>query len=107
MGNEDATSLFKDYVDALYLNDLESIKEYLEPTFYKAADIKLRNAHTKIVEPYRLECQNLRRGHETEFFLYKVENFLLSGDVSLDRSKNQSDSQFLVHYGTDLIVNGQ
>ena len=56
MGNEDATSLFKDYVEALYTNDLESVKEYLEPTFYKAAEFKLQSAHLKLVDPYRIDC---------------------------------------------------
>jgi hypothetical protein len=37
LGNEEATSLFKDYIDALYSNDLESVKDHLEPTFYIAA----------------------------------------------------------------------
>ena len=107
MGNEEATSLFKEYVDALCSNDLESVKDYLEPTFYTAASIKLRAAHTKLVPPYKIDCQNLRKGHETQFYLYKVENYLLSGAVSLDRSQNKPDSHFMVHQGTDLIVNGQ
>jgi hypothetical protein len=56
MGNEEATSLFKEYVDALCSNDLESVKDYLEPTFYTAASIKLRAAHTKLVPPYKIDC---------------------------------------------------
>ena len=107
MGNEDATSLFKTYADALYSNDLESVKDQIEPTFYEAASDKLRAAHAKLVQPYNINSQNFRQGHETEFFLYNVENFLLSGEVSLDRSKNYPQSNFMVNDGTDLIVNGQ
>ena len=88
MGNEEATSLFKDYVDALFSNDLDGVKDRLEPTFYSLLSTKLQTAHQTLVTPYKLNCQNLRRNHETEFFLYNIENFLLSGEVSLDRSKN-------------------
>lgn len=33
--------------------------------------------------------QYFKRGHETEFFLYNVDNYLLTGDVSLDRTQNE------------------
>jgi hypothetical protein len=56
LGNEEATSLFKEYVDALYSNDLESVKDYLEPNFYNAAKIKLQAAHAKLVHPYKINC---------------------------------------------------
>ena len=35
--NEEATSLFKDYVEALYENSLEEVEGIMEPTFYKRA----------------------------------------------------------------------
>lgn len=51
LGNEDATSLFKDYVDAIFTNDFETIKENLEPTFYNAAKQSVANAHNLIRPP--------------------------------------------------------
>ena len=39
--------------------------------------------------------QNFRgKTHRTEFFLYNVENFMLVGDVSLNREKNKAVSHF-------------
>ena len=45
LGNEEATSLFKEYVDALFQNDIDQIIDCLEPTFFNKTKASLQAAH--------------------------------------------------------------
>ena len=46
-------------------------------------------------EGWEFNFQSFKRTHETEFFLYNVDTFLLVGDVSLDRRQNTRVDDFL------------
>lgn len=89
LSNEEAVSLFKDYVDALTTGRLDLIEDMLEPSFYRRAEKDLREAHQEARDQNQSFAEQYsRRGHNTEFFLYNVENILLAGNISLDRTKN-------------------
>ena len=45
--------------------------------------------------------------HDTDFFLYKIENFLLCGDVSLDRAKNKPVEEYMYEDDTPLEFDGK
>ena len=47
----------------------------------------------------------MKRGHQTEFFLYDIENILLSGNVTLDRTLNQDVSKFCFTPNTPFQLN--
>ena len=46
--NEDATALFKDYVEALYSGEIDDIADSLEPTFYVRTLKKVQEAHSEV-----------------------------------------------------------
>ncbi len=39
--------------------------------------------------------------------MYNVENILLCGDISLDRTKNLDKDEYLIENETSLLINGQ
>ena len=66
----------------------------------------------RLIEKQGLELreQNLRGGlsrHDTDFFLYNIETFLLVGDVSLDRSKNVPVTDFLLEEMQEIEINNR
>ena len=42
----------------------------------------------------QFKVQSLRQSHDTQFYLYNVQNYLLCGDVSIDRAKNKPEQDF-------------
>ena len=58
---------------------------------FKKAQVKVREAK-KVLEKQGLtmKVQSLRKSHDTQFYLYNVQNYLLCGDVSIDRTKNKA-----------------
>ena len=45
IGNLEATSILKDFVQGVYEDDLSDVQQHLEPTFFKKAQTKLAEAH--------------------------------------------------------------
>lgn len=75
---------------------------------YSKAQSKLDEAHKTLAKQgLQLKAQSLRGGnnlHDTQFYLYNVENFLLVGDVSLDRSKNKPETDFIKEEDQEVTV---
>ena len=83
-------AIFKDYIDALYSNDFSLLEEQMEPAFLELTKKRVAAAHKKVDGDWHLQYV---KGHETEFFLYDVQSYLLSG-VSPDRRVNKPDTDF-------------
>ena len=45
--------------------------------------------------------------HGTEFFLYNVENYLLCGDMGLDRTVNKPETDYLLEKDQEVKINGE
>ena len=48
ISNEEAVSLFKDYTDAIANNDIDSIADHLEPSFYVKALKSVKGLHKEM-----------------------------------------------------------
>lgn len=96
-------------MEAIYENDLDAMESQVEPLFFQQATKKVQSMHDlldKHSSEVCLNLQNLRHGHQTEFFLYNIENKLLCGDsVSIDRRKNKPVADFMSDENTEFIVN--
>ena len=91
IGNEEAVSLFKNFMDALYTCDFDCVADQMEPAFLELAQKRVQSAHKTCSGEWKL--QNFKKWHETEFYLYNVQSFLLSG-VDVDRRKNKPDTEY-------------
>ena len=70
---------------------------------YANATKKVTEAHKQLQSMgLELKVQSLRKHHETQFFLYNVENFVLCGDVSLDRTQNIPVDNYLLE--SDQVI---
>ena len=45
--------------------------------------------------------------HDSEFFLYNVENIVLYGDVSMDRAKNKPVTEYAYEDDVPIEFNGK
>ena len=104
-----ATTFFKEFVTGIYENDMSDIEGKMEPLMFSKVVRKVDDAH-KVLRKQGLELrsQNLRGPpsvHGTSFFLYNVENFVLCGDIGIDREKNKPESAFIMEENQDLTVN--
>ena len=104
-----ATTLFKSFVEAIHENDMSLIEDQMEPSMLIKTANKVDEAHRALKKQgLELRVQNLRGGHQvhdSEFFLYNVQNYLLCGDVKLDRSCNKPETAFLLEEKQDINVN--
>ena len=98
MNKTQATTLFKEFVAGMYEGDLSDIQDRMEPKMYQLAHQKVDQAHDILKKQgLTLKAQTMRGGpklHQTEFFLYDVKNYVLMGDVSMDRRENKPETDF-------------
>lgn len=102
--------MFKDFVEGIYDDDLSPVEELMEPSLYNKASIKIAEAHKWIKKSgLELKMQNHRGqgNHQTEFFLYDVENIMLLGDVKIDRRENKPVTEFMFEDDQPIEFNGK
>ena len=90
--------MFKEFVEAIYENDMTEIEGRVEPSMLDKMAGKVDKAHREIKDQgceMRVQSMRGHKHHDTQFFLYNVENIMLSGDVDMDRRKNKAFTQYV------------
>ena len=90
--------MLKDYSEALYENDYDSLSKLLEPKFSKRLGSTLEDLHLNLLPDnnLKLNIEFHKKGlDETEFFLYNIENYMLVG-ANIDRTKNKLKHKYAV-----------
>lgn len=89
-------ALFKEYAEALQLNDFETIARIVENSFRQKLYTRLDEAHEVLKDnDMKIEMQNFKRSDNTDFFLYNVDNYLLCG-AGIDRTRNGPKHHYMI-----------
>ena len=91
-----ATVLFKELVSGIQEGDLSYLEDRMEPSMFRKAQLKVKEAKKELDrQGLTMKVQSLRKSHETQFYLYNVQNYLLCGDISIDRANNKPEEDFI------------
>ncbi|CDW81354.1 UNKNOWN [Stylonychia lemnae] len=99
-------SLYKDYAEALYENDFQTLRRLLEPKFAQQVGNNLetlfkdhlndQDSSRNEQHKYNLRIQNNRKNKDhTDVFLYHIENYMLIG-CDIDRREITKDKKFQI-----------
>ena len=74
---------------------------------FSKAQLKVSEAKKELDrQGLTMKVQSLRKSHDTQFYLYNVQNYLLCGDVSIDRANNKPEEDFIQEENQVINVNG-